>query len=121
MGNSVQVTHGPPPAAPAAVRERGRSRGHPVYTSVFEELQQRIRRGDWLPGTRLPSITRLAQELQVGTGSVREALQSLQSIRQVKIEHGRWVVVARARPFTHISRHLPDVGPGPMVDPAPAR
>jgi GntR family transcriptional repressor for pyruvate dehydrogenase complex len=104
-----------PDRATAAGGEHGRSRGHPVYTSVFEELQQRIRRGDWLPGTRLPSITRLAQELHVGTGSVREALQSLQSIGQVKIEHGRGVFVASARPSTDISSHFQDVGAGQMV------
>ena len=105
----------PPAGAPAAVRERGRSRGHPVYTSVFEELQERIRRGDWLPGARLPSITRLAQELKVGTGSLREALQSLQSIGQVKIEHGRGVFVASRHPYTDISRHFQDVGAGQMI------
>jgi GntR family transcriptional regulator, transcriptional repressor for pyruvate dehydrogenase complex len=104
-----------PADAPAAVRDRGRSRGHPVYTSVFEELQERIRRGDWLPGTRLPSITRLAQELHVGTGSVREALQSLQSIGQVKIEHGRGVFVASRHPRTDISSHVHNIGIGQMM------
>jgi GntR family transcriptional regulator, transcriptional repressor for pyruvate dehydrogenase complex len=104
-----------PDGAPAAVRDRGRARAHPVYTSVFEELQERIRRGDWLPGTRLPSITRLAQELNVGTGSLREALQSLQSIGQVKIEHGRGVFVASRHPYTDIPIHLRDAGAGQMV------
>src|SRR5436309_13537928 len=97
------------------MRERGRARGHPVYTSVFEELQARIRRGDWPPGTRLPSITRLAQELKVGTGSLREALQSLQSIGQVKIEHGRGVFVASRHPYTDIYIHLRDAGAGQMM------
>jgi len=105
----------PPASPPPAGRQRGRSRGHPVYTSVFEELQERIRRGDWRPGTRLPSITRLAQELLVGTGSVREALQSLQSIGLVRIEHGRGVFVASTRPSTDISSHFQDVGAGQMV------
>ncbi len=104
-----------PDSASAAGGERARPRSHPVYTSVFEELQQRIRRGDWLPGTRLPSITRLAQELRVGTGSVREALQSLQSIGLVRIEHGRGVFVASTRPSTDISSHFQDVGAGQMV------
>ena len=99
----------------ATRRDQSRARGHPVYTSVFEELQERIRRGDWLPSTRLPSITRLAQELKVGTGSVREALQSLQSIGLVKIEHGRGVFVASTRPSTEISSHFQDVGAGQMV------
>ena len=88
---------------------------------MFEDLQQRIRRGDWLPGTRLPSITRLAQDLQVGNGSVREALQSLQSIGLVKIEHGRGVFVASSRPSTDLSSHFQDVGAGQMVALAEAR
>ncbi len=107
--------HTPPASPPEARRQRGRSRGHPVYTRVFEELQERIRRGDWRPGTRLPSITRLAQELLVGTGSVREALKSLQSIGLVRIEHGRGVFVASTRPSTDISSHFQDVGAGQMV------
>lgn len=101
--------------SPALDRERGRPRALPVYTAVFEELQERIRRGDWLPGTRLPSITRLAQEMRVGTGSVREALQSLQSIGLIKIEHGRGVFVASSRPATDLSSHFQDVGAGQMV------
>ena len=105
------------PEKPASTLTRAayRQRGLPVYTAVFEELQQRIRRGDWLPGTRLPSITRLAKEMQVGTGSVREALQSLQSIGLVKIEHGRGVFVASYRPNTEISSHFQDVGAGQMM------
>jgi GntR family transcriptional repressor for pyruvate dehydrogenase complex len=87
----------------------------PVYTTVFEDLQQRIRGGAWLPGTRLPSITRLAQDLRVGTGSVREALQSLQSIGLVRIEHGRGVFVASSRPSTDLSSHFQDVGAGQML------
>jgi GntR family transcriptional repressor for pyruvate dehydrogenase complex len=68
--------------------------GQQVYTAVLAELSERIRRGDWLPGTRLPSIARLAGELQVGAGSVREALRSLQSMGLVTMEHGRGVFVA---------------------------
>jgi GntR family transcriptional repressor for pyruvate dehydrogenase complex len=82
---------------------------------VFENLQQRIRRGDWQPGTRLPSITRLAQDLHVGARSVAEALQSLQSIGPVKIEHGRGVFVVSSRPSTDISGHFQDVGAGQRV------
>jgi GntR family transcriptional repressor for pyruvate dehydrogenase complex len=65
-----------------------------VYTAVLADLSERIRRGDWLPGTRLPSINRLAGELKVGAGTVREALRSLQSMGLVSIEHGRGVFVA---------------------------
>jgi GntR family transcriptional repressor for pyruvate dehydrogenase complex len=82
------------------------ARGTHIYHNVFEELQQRIRRGDWLPGERMPSIAQLARDLQVGAGSLREALRSLQSIGLVTIEHGSGVYVTGKRPATEISSHF---------------
>lgn len=90
-------------------------RGNRVYHNIFEELQQRIRQGDWLPGDRLPSITQLAKELQVGAGTIREALRSLQSIGMIKIEHGSGVYVTGARPSTGLSSHFQNVGDGLLL------
>lgn len=87
-------------------------RGNRVYHNIFEELQQRIRQGDWLPGERMPSISQLAKELKVGAGSIREALRSLQSIGLVKIEHGSGVYVMGTRPSTELSSHFQNVGDG---------
>lgn len=87
-------------------------RGTHVYHNIFENLQQRIRQGDWLPGDRLPSIAQLASELHVGAGSIREALRSLQSIGLVKIEHGSGVYVTGARPATV---HFQDMGDGLLL------
>jgi len=83
-----------------------------VYHNIFEKLQQRIRNGDWLPGERMPSIAQLAKQLQVGAGSIREALRSLQSIGVVKIEHGSGVYVTGKRPSTELSSHFQNVGSG---------
>jgi GntR family transcriptional repressor for pyruvate dehydrogenase complex len=66
--------------------------GH-IFGSLLSELQQRIRKGEWQPGSHLPSITHLAHSFGVSTGSVREALRSLQSLGMVRIEHGRGVIV----------------------------
>ena len=85
----------------------GRNR---VYHNIFEELQQRIRRGDWLPGERMPSIAQFTRELKVGTGSVREALRALQSIGLDKIEHGSGIYVAGTRPATELSSHFQNAG-----------
>ena len=90
-------------------------RGRRVYHNIFEELQQRIRQGNWLPGDRIPSITQLAKELQVGTGTIREALRSLQSIGMIKIEHGSGVYVTGARPSTELSSHFQNVGDGLLL------
>ena len=90
-------------------------RGNRVYHNIFEELQQRIRQGDWLPGERMPSIAQLAKEMHVGAGSIREALRSLQSIGLIKIEHGSGVYITGSRPATEISSHFQNVGDGLLL------
>lgn len=92
-----------------------------VYHNIFEELQQRIRQGDWLPGERIPSIMQLAKEFNVGAGSIREALRSLQSIGLVKIKHGSGVYVLGTRPMTEISSHFENAGDGLILALAEAR
>lgn len=67
-----------------------------VYLAVVEAIQQRIADGVWQPGQRLPSIPRLARELGVSTGSVREAARVLASRGLLRIEHGRGIFVAAA-------------------------
>jgi GntR family transcriptional repressor for pyruvate dehydrogenase complex len=101
--------------ASASRRDEIASQGNPVFRVVFDDLKQRIRRGEWLPGARLPSITRLAKDLEVSTGSVREALRSLQSIGLVKIEHGRGVFVTGLRPSTELAGYFHNVSTGLMV------
>jgi GntR family transcriptional repressor for pyruvate dehydrogenase complex len=86
-----------------------------VYHNIFDELQQRIRNGDWLPGDRMPSIAQLAKEMHVGAGSIREALRSLQSIGLVKIEHGSGVYITGARPATELSSHFQNIGDGLLL------
>lgn len=74
--------------------------GH-VFQVLLNDLRQRIRKGEWQPGEYLPSITHLAHTMHVSTGSVREALRSLQSMGVVRIEHGRGVIVVSARANEH--------------------
>lgn len=95
--------------------------GNPIFQFVFDELTQRIRQGEWLPGERLPSIAALSRTLAVSTGSVREALRSLQSIGLVQIEHGRGVFVTGARASVDLTDHFQDVNLGVLVALAEAR
>lgn len=90
--------------------QRDSTRGHLVYQNVFDELQQRIRQGDWLPGEKLPSIAQLAKEMRVGAGSLREALRSLESIGLVKIEHGSGVYVTDTRLSSGLSEPYKSLG-----------
>jgi len=89
--------------------------GSLIYQAVAQDIQQRIRRGDWLPGTRLPSITQLAKDLRVGTSSVREALRSLQSIGLVKIEHGRGVFVTASHPPATLANYFQEASTGLII------
>ena len=86
-----------------------------VFNVVFEDLQTRIRQGDWLPGERLPGMAQFAKALNVSTSSLREALRSLQSIGLVKIVHGSGVYVTNTRPVTDLSSHFQAVGSASLV------
>jgi len=89
--------------------------GNRVHHNIFEELQKHIRQGDWLPGDRIPSITQLAKEMQVGAGSIREALRSLQSINMVKIKHGSGVYITETHPSVELIGPLQNTGDGLLL------
>lgn len=112
----------PDSSSPSAAKSKKRTpQRNRVYHNIFEDLQQRIRQGEWLPGERIPSITQLAKEFNVGAGSIREALRSLQSIGLVKIEHGSGVFVLGTRPATELSSHFQHAGDGLTLALAEAR
>jgi GntR family transcriptional repressor for pyruvate dehydrogenase complex len=112
-----QIISGRAQVAPPPLerREPAAPNGNPVFQVVFEELRQRIRNGEWLPGARLPSIKQLASTLQVSPASVREALRSLQSIGLVKIEHGRGVFITGVRLTNELANHFEDISAGMIV------
>jgi GntR family transcriptional repressor for pyruvate dehydrogenase complex len=91
------------------------SHGNRVFQAVFEDLKQRIRSGQWLPGDRLPSIICLAKDLNVSTASLREALRSLESIGLVQIEHGRGVFVAAAQSLPDLAGRFANLDTGLIV------
>lgn len=95
--------------------------GHRVFRTVSEELVQRIRTGGWLPGARMPSISQLARDLGASTGSVREALRSLESAGLVRIEHGRGVFVSGERSSSELDNHFHDDSLGLFIALAEAR
>jgi GntR family transcriptional regulator, transcriptional repressor for pyruvate dehydrogenase complex len=92
-----------------------------VFQTVSDDLIQRLRTGEWLPNERLPSIAQLARELGASTGSVREALRSLESAGIVRIEHGRGVFVSGERISPKLASHFADDGRGLFVALAEAR
>lgn len=92
-----------------------------VFQAVSDDLIQRIRTGEWLPNERLPSIAQLARNLGASSGSVREALRSLESAGMVRIEHGRGVFVSGERSSPALANHFQDDGRGLYVALAEAR
>lgn len=87
-----------------------------VYTSVAEAIKTRIANGGWVTGQRLPSISQLAQDFGVGTGSVREAVKVLASLGIIRIEHGRGMFVCAAHlTQTDPYEHFQDVGTGSIL------
>jgi GntR family transcriptional regulator, transcriptional repressor for pyruvate dehydrogenase complex len=64
---------------------------------VRNQLEAAIRRGDFAPGSRIPSERELVQTFGVSRVSVREAIRSLEALGQVSVQHGRGVFVTDRR------------------------
>ncbi|QOC89893.1 winged helix-turn-helix domain-containing protein [Micromonospora craniellae] len=62
--------------------------GVPVYRQLADVLRARIVAGEWLPGARLPSETRLVQEYGIGRTTVRRAIAALRSAGVIEVVHG---------------------------------
>lgn len=60
---------------------------------VREQLLAAIQRGDYLPGTLLPSERMLCEAFGVSRVSVREALAGLESTGLIRVEHGKGAFV----------------------------
>ncbi|MGI4859953.1 MAG: FadR/GntR family transcriptional regulator [Janthinobacterium lividum] len=68
-----------------------------LYRMISAQIIQRIGKGDFLPGCRLPSERELAEQLQVSRTSVREALIALEIEGYVEVRVGSGVYVCEAR------------------------
>ena len=77
------------PVKPLALKER-----------VIRQLTRLIDDGILAPGDQLPSERELSEELQVSRGTVREAVQFLQTLGLLEIRHGSGTFV---RPATDAS------------------
>lgn len=60
---------------------------------VVDRLKDRIRRGDYRPGDRLPSERALSDELGVSRPTVREAIRALATMNVVAQRHGSGIYV----------------------------
>src|SRR5215475_7370352 len=66
----------------------------PLYYQVQHTISQRISRGEYAPGTQLPSESELSRELGVSRVTVREALRVLAQENLLVKAQGRGTFVA---------------------------
>ncbi|MET7333605.1 GntR family transcriptional regulator [Nonomuraea sp. NPDC005650] len=79
------------PAQPAPTRPRTppvRRPGSALYSELTRDLRDRIDRGEFPPGARLPSENELAQTYGVNRLTVRRALSELAQTNAIRTEHG---------------------------------
>lgn len=65
----------------------------PPYQQLADKLRGGIRRGEYPPGSRLPSIAELAEQYGVAKGTVQAALRVLRDSGLVVAKHGKGVFV----------------------------
>jgi DNA-binding transcriptional regulator YhcF (GntR family) len=70
------------------------------YQQIVEQIRGLIQRGDLAPGTALPTVRQLADDLNVAPNTVARAYADLQI--------GGWLV-SEGRRGTHVAPRLPDV------------
>ena len=69
-----------------------------LVEQVIDALTAPIESGEWPPGHRLPAVTGLAAELEVGRSTVREAVQALAHRGLLEVAQGRGTFVAEPAP-----------------------
>lgn len=90
------------PATPAPKPERGKPMK--LVDRVFDQLQERIRAGNYPPDSRLPGEHELASMLGVSRPIVRDALAKLRDQGMVYARQGAGTFVsANSSPTTHLS------------------
>jgi GntR family transcriptional regulator len=71
----------------------GRLSAKALYLQVRDTLAQRIAGGEWKPGSAVPNEADLALEMGVSTGTVRKALELLETQRLITRRQGRGTFV----------------------------
>jgi GntR family transcriptional regulator len=92
---------------------------HPLYRQVRDVLVKRIVDGAWKPGQVLPNEFDLAADLGVSQGTVRKALDQLETEKFVLRRQGKGTFVAshdEARILFQFFKLVPDSGTGEFPD-----
>ena len=65
----------------------------PVYEQIVVQIEQAVQSGELPPGTRLPPIRQLAEDLEINPNTVAKAFQILETHRIVRTLGRRGTVV----------------------------
>jgi GntR family transcriptional regulator len=91
-------------------RESISSRGIPKYRQLLQILRTGILRGEWQPGSQLPTEEALSESYGLSRGTVRKAMAQLEAERLIRIEQGVGTFV-RSAPANAIPFHFDDRRP----------
>ena len=72
----------------------------PLYTQVAEAMRERITKGLWPIGIQIPTLSKLEQEFDVASVTIRQAVRLLKEEGLLLPEQGRGTFV-RGKPQTH--------------------
>lgn len=109
--------------------EIDRQSGIPIYIQLEEQIRLRIRRGQLLPGTLLPTVRSLAVELGINANTVARVYRDLQREGLLRLERGVGTFVTQASAEQAVepdrldeiaaaARHLVELGRGAGLRPA---
>jgi GntR family transcriptional regulator len=78
----------------------------PLYAQVASYLRERISAAEWSPATPLPNEALLAKDIGVSVGTVRKALEMLESERLIQRRQGRGTFVLDATDQADVERFV---------------
>ncbi|GAB3214283.1 GntR family transcriptional regulator [Marinactinospora endophytica] len=84
------------------------------YEEIADELRQRIKSGEYAPGTTLPSYEQMSSTYSVGSGVIRQALEVLKAEGLISVAKKRGITVRERGSRRRIER-------GSLVTRDPAR
>ena len=79
-----------------------------AYVAVAHHFAERIRTGEYPPGSKLPAATSIAANLDVSVDVARRALRELGRIGLTEAQRGRGTWVREARPVEVLDMTAPD-------------
>ena len=63
--------------------------------AIFNDMLERIERGEWAVGASIPSERRLMEEYKVSRISIRDALSRMRALGLMRIAHGKKTVIEK--------------------------